>query len=392
MRPHVFVAAVALALPLGDSGLVATADAQGGRGNNRQGNNNRMRFAGMDANNDGRISREEWRGSDTSFKVHDWDGDGVLSGDEVRLGAERRTRVEEDFEPERLALRDWSPTRFTSIDRNRDGRVTREEWFYDMEGFLRADRNRDNVLSRAEFLGGEIDDDREDTFLDLDHDRDGRIQRTEWHGSREAFEWMDRNSDGVLSRAEVAGEQTTAERDLFASLDTDRSGVIERDEWQWSRVSFNGRDRNNDGVLSRNELGSTTAESAASGVDPVGTVGRTVVVSVSARERWTDTGIVVRRGDVLTFHADGNIQLSSNPNDTASPTGSSSGRRAPDSPVNTHPAGGLIARIGDSAAVYVGDRANPLRAPVAGRLYLSVNDDHLADNNGEFRVNITIQR
>jgi Ca2+-binding EF-hand superfamily protein len=344
----------------------------------------------MDANNDGRISREEWRGSDTSFKVHDWNGDGVLSGDEVRLGAQRRTRVEEDFEPDRLVLRDWSPTRFTSIDRNRDGRVTRDEWFYDMEGFLRADRNRDNVLTRAEFLGGEIDDDREDTFLDLDHDRDGRVERNEWHGSREAFEWMDRNNDGVLSRAEVAGEQMPTERDLFASLDTNRSGVIERNEWQWSRVSFNGRDRNNDGVLSRNELGSTTTESTASGVDPVGTAGRTVVVS--ARERWTDTGIIVRRGDVLTFNADGSIQLSSNSNDTASPSGSASGRRAPDSPVNTHPAGGLIARIGNSAPVYVGDRANSLRAPVAGRLFLSVNDDHLADNNGEFRVNITVRR
>lgn len=383
MRPHVFVAAVALTLPLEGIGVVTTADAQG-----RQGN--RMRFAAMDANNDGRISREEWRGSDTSFKVHDWNGDGVLSGDEVRLGAQRRTRVEEDFEPDRLVLRDWSPTRFTSIDRNRDGRVTRDEWFYDMEGFLRADRNRDNVLTRAEFLGGELDDDREDTFLDLDHDRDGRVERNEWHGSREAFEWMDRNNDGVLSRAEVAGEQMPTKRDLFASLDTNRSGVIERNEWQWSRVSFNGRDRNNDGVLSRNELGSTTTESTASGVDPVGTAGRTVVVS--ARERWTDTGIIVRRGDVLTFNADGSIQLSSNSNDTASPSGSASGRRAPDSPVNTHPAGGLIARIGNSAPVYVGDRANSLRAPVAGRLFLSVNDDHLADNNGEFRVNITVRR
>ena len=384
MRPHVFVAAVALTLPLAaDSGVVTTAEAQGTQGN-------RMRVAAMDVNNDRRISREEWRGSDTSFKVHDWNGDGVLSGDEVRLGAQRRTRVEEDFEPDRLTLRDWSPSRFSSIDRNRDGRITRAEWLYDMEGFLRADRNRDNVLTRAEFLGGDIDDDREDTFADLDQDGDGRVERNEWHGSREAFEWMDRNNDGVLSRAEVADEQTPAERDLFASIDTNRSGRIERNEWHWSPVSFNGRDRNNDGVLSREELGSTTTESAAAGTNPVGTAGRTVVVS--ARERWTDTGIVVRRGDVLTFQADGSIQLSSNSNDTASPTGSASGRRAPNSPVSTHPAGGLIARIGNSAPVYVGDRANPLRAPVAGRLFLSVNDDHLADNNGEFRVHITTQR
>jgi Ca2+-binding EF-hand superfamily protein len=376
MRPQVFLAAVTLALPLaGHSAVVATAEAQG-----------RIRFAAMDANNDGRITREEWRGSDTSFKVHDWNGDGVLSGDEVRVGAQRRGRVEQDFEPEGLALRDWSPSRFASIDRNRDGRVTRDEWFYDMDGFLRADRNRDNVLTRAEFLGGDIDDDREETFADLDGDRDGRVDRSEWHGSRDAFEWLDRNNDGVLSRAEVAGEQRPAEADLFARLDVDRSGVIERDEWQWSRVSFNGRDRNNDGVLSRNELGGITTSEA----DTAGTAGRTLVVD--ARERWTDTGIVVRRGDILSFQADGSIRMSSDANDTATPTGSASGRRAPDSPVNTHPAGSLIARIGNSAPVYVGDRTNRLRAPEAGRLFLSVNDDHLADNSGQFRVTVTIQR
>jgi hypothetical protein len=60
--------------------------------------------------------------------------------------------------------------------------------------------------------------------------------------------------------------------------------------------------------------------------------------------------------------------------------------------VSSHPAGGLIARIGNSAPVHVGDRTTRLRAPSGGRLFLSVNDDHLADNSGEFRVNITVQR
>jgi Ca2+-binding EF-hand superfamily protein len=373
MRPHVFAAAALLALPL----AVPTADAQG----------NRMRFAAMDTNSDGRITREEWRGSDTSFKVHDWNGDGVLSGNEVRVGAQRGN-VEEDFQPDRLALRDWSTARFTSIDRNRDGRITRGEWFYDVEGFLRADRNRDNVLTRAEFLGGEIDDDREDTFKNLDANGDGRIERQEWHGSRDAFEWMDRNNDGTLSRTEVVGEEAAVGgSDLFASLDANRNGVIERSEWHWSRVSFNGRDRNNDGVLSRSELGAAASSSAP---DPIGTSGRTI--AVDARERWTDTGIVVQRGDILSFQSDGTIQMSSNSSDTATPTGSSTGRRAANSPVNTHPAGGLIARIGNSAPVYVGDRTNRLRAPVGGRLFLSVNDDHLEDNSGQFRVNITVQR
>jgi hypothetical protein len=42
------------------------------------------RFQAMDRDRDGAISREEWRGNDSSFKKVDTNGDGVLSGDEVK--------------------------------------------------------------------------------------------------------------------------------------------------------------------------------------------------------------------------------------------------------------------------------------------------------------------
>ncbi len=44
------------------------------------------RFNGMDTNNDGAITRNEWRGNDNSFRQHDRNGDGVISGDEMRGG------------------------------------------------------------------------------------------------------------------------------------------------------------------------------------------------------------------------------------------------------------------------------------------------------------------
>jgi hypothetical protein len=59
------------------------------------------RFRGMDTNRDGAISRNEWRGSAQSFRVHDWDGNGVLEGDEVRAGAFRRGRTLEDEDLDR---------------------------------------------------------------------------------------------------------------------------------------------------------------------------------------------------------------------------------------------------------------------------------------------------
>ena len=46
-----------------------------------------MRFQGLDKNRDGLITRSEWQGDDRAFANHDWDGNGILSGDEIRPGA-----------------------------------------------------------------------------------------------------------------------------------------------------------------------------------------------------------------------------------------------------------------------------------------------------------------
>ena len=65
----------------------------------QQQDNPRSRFAGMDRDQDGVITRTEWRGSAQSFDKHDWNNDGVLSGDELRPGAYRRgSREEPDFD------------------------------------------------------------------------------------------------------------------------------------------------------------------------------------------------------------------------------------------------------------------------------------------------------
>jgi Ca2+-binding EF-hand superfamily protein len=211
-----------------------------------------MRFRGMDLDSDGRISRDEWRGSTQSFNVHDWNRDGVLSGDEVRSGgrqAAAQTLEERDFGNA------WTEQDFTALDRNRDGRISSAEWYFDAESFRRADRNRDGVLTRAEYLGtGTADDDRDDRFEFLDANGNGRVERGEWHGSRDAFEWLDRNNDNVLSRAEVIGGNETAAPNGFANLDSNGDGRLQPTEWRWSRRSFTAYDTDGDGVVTRAEF------------------------------------------------------------------------------------------------------------------------------------------
>jgi Ca2+-binding EF-hand superfamily protein len=382
MKPQVFVLGILLSVPAGAIG--APHGDQSDQAQRRQ----QMRFQAMDRNGDGVISRSEWRGSDQSFNVHDWNGDGVLSGDEVRVGANRQgDEREDDFDQNRRPeFRNWTDRGFENVDRNGDGRITRSEWIYDREGFIRADRNGDGVLTRSEFLGNDVDSDREDRFDFLDANNNGRVERSEWHGSRDTFEWLDRNNDGVLSRSEVVGADSD-ESDLFGALDTNNDNVITTSEWRWSRRSFAQQDRNGDGQLTRDEL--TNAELSRANAPAVGTSGRSFVVD--ATRGWVDTGLNVRSGDRLAIDANGTVTLSDNNADVAGPGGSQSGRRAPSAPLPNQPAGALIARIGDSGPMFLGNR-QVVTSNDTGRLYLAVNDDYFNDNRGQFQVTISIQR
>jgi Ca2+-binding EF-hand superfamily protein len=231
------------------------------------------RFRGMDRNNDGVISRNEWRGSRQSFDVHDWNNDGVLDGDEVNEAAARQGRSVED------------------------------------ENFDRVDR-----------------------FENLDVNNNNRIDAREWHGTVAAFNRLDLNDDNVLSRA---------------------------------------------------EFGATAVNDS-----PVATSGD--FVRVEGTQEWTDTGITIRAGDTINFDAQGTVRLSNARNDIAGAGGTLSGRREANAPLPNQVAGALIARIGNSPPLFIGNRRS-VRAPFGGRLYLGVNDDLLNDNSGDFQVTVTVQ-
>lgn len=325
--------------------LAASAAAQTGRGavmsfstTPQAGarNQQNIRFAEMDRNGDGVITRQEWRGSQRSFEVHDWNGDGRLSGDEVRQGASWPNRQGQ----QNTAFWDWSETQFRQLDRNADNRISRSEWGrYDVEDFIRMDQNGDNMVTLREFLIGDVDDDRGDRFSYLDMNNNNRLDPSEWHGSQSAFRWLDRNGDGQLSRAEVAGTELDAQ---------------------------------------------TGSPSRSRGISEPA---RTVVVN--ARQQWVDTGVDVRAGDFLNVTATGRVSWAPGVNPTdpngADPAG-------PNAPLPGAGAGGLIGRVGNTQAFMVGATLDGHRVPTAGRLYLMVNDDLLTDNQGNFRSTVIVER
>jgi hypothetical protein len=303
----VFIAAIAAIMP--DS-----AAAQG-RARGRGRGNEAIRFAEMDRNNDRTITRAEWTGSARSFAVHDWNADGVLSGDEVRVGAVRPRTADDwtfDSQEREYAFEDWTARGFTAVDHNRDGRITRDEWHFDREGFRRADHNGDGVLSRAEFLAEDLeDDDREDRFGDLDLNGDNRISRNEWHGTALRFAALDANRDGVITRVEMVGPDAPPE--LFSSVDVNRDRVITTDEWHWSRASFDARDLDRNGRLTREEFNGTASQPAASAAFKAGQARGLIEGRQAGREDKQQRGIWDLEGQRELEQADSGYDASIGP-------------------------------------------------------------------------------
>jgi hypothetical protein len=114
-------------------------------------------------------------------------------------------------------------------------------------------------------------------------------------------------------------------------------------------------------------------------------------ISVNPKQPWTSTGMTVRKGEVLSFNATGEVQLSSDPNDVATAFGSKSGRKAANAQMPNVLAGALIGRIGTNGQPFAIGSGVSVTMPAAGQLFLGVNDDGFEDNQGELRVDVNRQ-
>lgn len=139
-------------------------------------------------------------------------------------------------------------------------------------------------------------------------------------------------------------------------------------------------------ILGRTDAAvSATSGSGTTGSAP--SAGGAVVVN--GNQQWTSTGIMVRKGERLTFNTSGEVRLSSTGDEVAQPAGATSGRKVAGAPLPNQIAGALIGRIGTNGQPFGIGNLNSVVVPETGMLFLGINDDHVADNSGEFRVQIT---
>jgi hypothetical protein len=106
---------------------------------------------------------------------------------------------------------------------------------------------------------------------------------------------------------------------------------------------------------------------------------------VPSQQPWTPTGLSVRRGEMFSIRATGEISFGPG---KASPVGSS--ETHPNNPLPNVATGALIGKIGNGAPFVIGNQTQ-LIAPAAGQLFLGINDSFHGDNEGSYRVEIQRQ-
>jgi hypothetical protein len=104
----------------------------------------------------------------------------------------------------------------------------------------------------------------------------------------------------------------------------------------------------------------------------------------NASNGWTNSGLVVRRGQRLKVSASGRVSLGQNRFATADGLANITDK---DKLMRNSPTGGLIAVIGDDNDdfIFIG-RGHDFVAQRDGVLFLGVNEGNLADNTGAFDV------
>lgn len=185
-----------------------------------------------DADGDGKVSRAEYDAARTQrFASADEDGDGALSADEYVN--EYAQRLDHQIADERKASMAQTDTRFRALDRDTDNFITRVE--YDASG--------------------------ERSFAQLDHDKDGRIAKSDPEAVRTFTEANDterakRSSQPQPQRQRsVISMPSTHSRAGFMEIyDGDADGVVTREQYDAQRRSaFTATDANADGKIDRNE-------------------------------------------------------------------------------------------------------------------------------------------
>ena len=162
----------------------------------------------FDRNKDGVVVKDEYPGGSNVFKQADRNNDKKLDWKELlKLAKEELADI-------RKKMKSPGRYEFLQIfDINGDNRITSAEYDGPKRVFAKYDDNRDGQVSYAELYPERARNmmraaaqkpapDSMNVIKSMDKNEDGRVSREEWKGTEAAWKRLDKNSDGWISTAD----------------------------------------------------------------------------------------------------------------------------------------------------------------------------------------------
>jgi collagen type III alpha len=178
-------------------------------------------FRVLDADGDGKISRDELYAAAINIKKLDRNNDGDITRDEV--GPPQMAGGPQPGRPGEGGFRPTGEMMLKQLDKDNDGKISKDEAPERMrEGFARVDTNNDGFLDQAELgrmfagfqrpggqpgqpgqPGGEMLERMRQMYKDADKNGDGKLSKDEAPDRlKERFADVDKNSDGFIDQQE----------------------------------------------------------------------------------------------------------------------------------------------------------------------------------------------
>ena len=188
------------------------------------------RLKALDTNSDGVVTLEEALAERSPvFARLDNNGDGVIDHQEI----EAEVNLNVDY---------WSKAMLKRFDRDKDGKISKEEF-----------GPKGRLVRRA------VQSDDDDKGSWREHHREGRHGKMRERRHGKSFDRLDLNSDGMLDASEIEASvkpsATRMSNRPLRRLDQDKDGRITREEFEKpARDRFAMRDVNGDGRITEDDL------------------------------------------------------------------------------------------------------------------------------------------
>jgi len=201
----------------------------------------------FDKDGDGKVSKQEFTGTQDHFTSLDKNNDGFIDQNEKPAAGKS---IDQSIKGAAKG-----GNMIQNLDKNGDGKISKDEFAGPAEVFTTLDKNKDGFIDQNEKppapmgKGGNM-------RQNADKNGDGKLSKDEFAGPAEVFTTLDKNKDGFIDQDEKPNApliKGVTKGGMMQNPDKNGDGKISKDEFAGPAEVFTTLDKNKDGFIDQNE-------------------------------------------------------------------------------------------------------------------------------------------